>query len=394
MDQLLAGIRVLDFGRYIAAPWCAAMLGDLGADVIRVERREGGEDRWMTPLSDTGAGAMFMQCNRNKRSITLDPQTVEGAAIRDRLVASADVVVANLPDDTLAALGLDYDSLRAIKPDIILANGTAYGSGGPYSDRIGYDGIGQVMSGAIYRSGTPDAPMRAAVPYVDYGTAIALAAGVLAALLHRQQTGEGQKVEGSLLGTALLMSSSLLIEQGVLQNDRVAIGNRAYNAAPSDLYLTRDGRVLVQIVGQAQFKRWCRLIGEEALFTDPRFADDEQRGVNGDILNDRMAAWCNERTNAEVLAALEAVRIPASAMYSPQQALDDEHVRAMRYCTPVDYPGLPRPAPVADTPFRLSRTPATIRERPPLIGEHTADVLQSLGYDAATIEALRERRAI
>lgn len=394
MNQVLAGVRVLDFGRYIAAPWCAAMLGDLGAEVIRVERREGGEDRWMTPLSDTGAGAMFMQCNRNKLSLTLDTQTPAGAEVRDRLVASADVVIANLPDDTLKALGIDYDSLRAIRPDIIFANGTAYGSGGPYSERIGYDGIGQVMSGAIYRSGTPEAPMRAAVPYVDYGTAIALAAGTLAAILHRDRTGQGQKVEGSLLGTALLMSSSLLIEQGVLQNDRIAIGNRAYNAAPSDLYATRDGRVLVQIVGQAQFKRWCRVVGDEALFTDPRFANDELRGENGDVLNDRMAEWCLQRTNADVIEALDRQRIPVSAMYSPQQALDDPHVQTMGYCKPIDYPGLPNPAPTVELPFRLSATPGTIRTRPPLIGEHSDRVLATLGYDAAAIAALQDARVI
>lgn len=394
VNGILSSLRVLDFGRYIAAPWCAAILGDLGAEVIRVERREGGEDRWVTPLSATGDGAMFLQCNRNKLSMSLDPQTPEGAEIKNKLVATADIVIVNLPEATLKALGLDYATLKAIKPDIIVTIGTAYGNGGPYSERLGYDGIGQVMSGAIYRSGTPEAPMRAAVPYVDYGTALSLAVGTLAAIIHRNNTGTGQKVEGALLATALMMSNAMLMEQAVIKPDRIAIGNRGYAGAPSDLFRTKDGWVLVQIVGQAQFKRWCRIIGEEHLFSDPRFANDDLRGASGDILNDRMAEWCLERTKAEVLETLDKERIPASAMYSPQEALDDPHVQAMGYYQAIDYPGLPRPAPIMETPFRLSETPGTIRTRPPKIGEHTDQILMGLGYDQVRIDALREKQVI
>jgi crotonobetainyl-CoA:carnitine CoA-transferase CaiB-like acyl-CoA transferase len=390
MNQVLSGVRVLDFGRFISAPWCAALLGDLGAEVIRIERREGGEDRWVMPLGASGEGAMFLQCNRNKLSMTLDPQTPAGTEIKRKLVATADVVIVNLPEQTLKALGLDYETLKSIKPDIILTNGTAYGLGGPYSERVGYDGIGQVMSGAIYRSGTPDAPMRAAVPYVDFGTALSLAVGTLAALLNREKTGLGQRVDGALLATALMMSNAMLMEQALIRPDRIAIGNQGYAAAPSDLYRLKDGWLLVQIVGQPQFKRWCRMIGQEDWFTDPRFANDDLRGTNRAVLNDRMAAWCAERTNSEALALLEKARIPASPLYSPQEALDDPHVRAMGYYKYVDYPGLPAAAPIMETPFRMSATPGTIRKRAPLIGEHTDQILKGLGYDESSIAALRE----
>src|SRR5882757_3698835 len=144
MASLLSGIRVLDFGRFIAAPWCSAILGDMGADVIRVEKREGGEDRWVQPVSAGGEGATFLQCNRNKRSVTLDSTTEGGATITRQLVATADVVVANMPDRAMRANGLDYASLKAIKPNIILASATAFGNGGPYSDKVGLDGTGQV----------------------------------------------------------------------------------------------------------------------------------------------------------------------------------------------------------------------------------------------------------
>jgi crotonobetainyl-CoA:carnitine CoA-transferase CaiB-like acyl-CoA transferase len=395
MEQALAGLKVIDFGRYIAAPWCAAILADLGAEVIRVERLEGGEDRWVTPLSETGDGAMFLQCNRNKYSMTLNPQSPEGTEVKRRLVAEADVVIVNLPEAALKSLGLDYETLRAIKPDLIFVLGTAYGSGGPYSERLGYDGIGQVMSGAIYRSGTTEQPMRCAVPYADYGTAMCLATGTLAALYHRKNTGEGQKVEGGLLSTALMMSNAMVMEQAVLKPNRPPIGNRGYAGAPSDLYRAVDGWVLVQIVGQAQFKRWCRMIDEDHWLSDPLYADDNLRGLNNAALNDRMAEWCKDKTKAEIVDALDQVRIPASSMYTPQEVLEDDHIRQMEYYHEVaDYPGLPNPAPLMESPFRLSKTPPTIRFRPPTIGEHTNMILERIGYTAPEIAELREKQVV
>lgn len=394
MEQALSGVKVLDFGRYIAAPWCAAIMADLGAEVIRVERPEGGEDRWVTPLGESGEGAMFLQCNRNKRAMTLNPASPEGAEIKRRLVEQADVVIVNLPEPALVALGLDYETLRAIRPDLIFVLGTAYGTGGPYSERLGYDGIGQVMSGAMYRSGFAGQPMRCAVPYADYGTAMSLVAGTLAALYHRERTGEGQKVEGALLATALMMSNAIVMEQAVIKPDREAIGNRGYAGAPSDLYRTKDGWLLVQIVGQSQYKRWCRIMGDESLLSDPRFADDALRGINNAPLNDRMQAWCETRTNAEIIAVLDEARIPACGMYTLDDVLDDEHIRAMGYYHYEDYPGLPRPAPLMETPFRLSRTPATIRTRPPTLGEHTNSILQNLGYSQNHIQNLKNKNII
>src|SRR6187551_1016320 len=197
MVGVLDGVRVLDYGRFIAAPWCSAILADMGADVLRVEKREGGEDRWVQAVTDGGEGGTFLQCNRNKRSLTLDSTTAEGAEITRRLVARADIVVANMPAAGMRASGLDYDTLRAVKPDIILASATAYGEGGPYSDQIGFDGTGQVMSGATWRQGLPSQPIRTVVPYADFGTAMTLSIGVMMALYHRQNTGEGQHVEAA-----------------------------------------------------------------------------------------------------------------------------------------------------------------------------------------------------
>lgn len=394
MPDPLRGIRVLDFGRFIAGPFCAALLADLGADVIRVEKVRGGEDRFLVPVTEAGDGAFYLQVNRGKRGMTLNPRAPEGRHVLRRLVATADVVVANLPDAALKTLGLDYDALTAVRPDVILTSVSAFGAGGPSSHRPGFDGIGQAMSGVMYLSGRPGEPTKAYCPYVDFTTALAAAVGTLAALLARRDTGRGQHVRGSLLASALTIANGALLEQAVLRPDRVATGNRSQTQAPSDAFRTRDGWVLVQCIGQPLFRRWTELVGEPHWLDDPRFADDRSRGDHGAAVSERMAAWCGERTTAEALAALDAARIPAGPVLSPQQVLDDAHVRAIGFLRPVAAPGSEAETPVAETPFSLSAAPAGIRGRAPALGEHTDAILAELGYPSPAVAALRERDVI
>ncbi len=394
MAGVLEGIRVLDFGRYIAGPYCATLLADFGADVIRIEKREGSEDRFVTPVGDDGAGALFLQVNRNKKSVTLDPMRPEGQEVLRRLVATADVVVANLPAQTLQAMKLDYASLCEIKPDIILTTANAFGDTGPWADRVGFDGVGQVMSGAAYMTGRGDPPYRAMVNYVDFGTALHCAFGTLAALMERQKSGKGQIVQGALLATALSFTNATLIEQAVISADRIPTGNLGQTTAPSDIYRAKDGWLLCQVTGQPLFDRWAKLMGEESWLSDPRFSDDLKRGENGAVVSERMSRWCAERTTQDAVDALARAKIPAAPVLSPQQALDHPHVRAGGFLQDIDYPGLPRPAPVSRAALRLSRTPATIHSRPPLLGEHTDMVLGELGFDSATISALREKGVV
>ena len=394
LDGVLTGTRVLDFGRYIAGPYCAALLADLGADVIRIERRGGGEDRWVAPVAPDGVGALYLVMNRNKRAMTLDPACPEGREIVRKLVATADVVVANLPPEVLRSLALDLESLRRVKPDIILTTVTAFGAGGPWSHKHGFDGIGQVMSGAAYMTGTLEQPYRAAVAWVDCGTASLAAFGTLAALMARGKTGRGQKVEGALLRTAVAFNNPTLVEQQVAQPNRVATVNRGQTSAPSDLYRTRDGWILTAAIGEPMFARWAALMGERHWLGDPRFKDDLARGDNGEAISKRMAEWTATRTTAEALAGLEGTKIPAAPLYSPQQALEDAHIRTAKLLEDTDYPGLARKAPLAPTPVDLSETPGRFRHRAPTIGEHTAEILAELGYDRAAIEGLESRGVV
>jgi crotonobetainyl-CoA:carnitine CoA-transferase CaiB-like acyl-CoA transferase len=394
LSGVLAGTRVLDFGRYIAGPYCAALLADLGADVIRIERIGGGEDRWVAPVGPDGVGAMFLVMNRNKRAMTLDPASPDGRAIVRKLVATADVVVANLPPEVLRSLSLDLDSLRQIKPDIILTTVTAFGAGGPWSHKHGFDGIGQVMAGGAYLTGTPEQPMRASVAWVDFGTASVSAFGTLAALMARQKTGRGQKVEAALLRTAVAFNNPTLVEQQIVQPNRIATLNRGQTSAPSDLFRTKDGWIIAYAIGGPMFARWAKLMGEDHWLTDPRFKDDLARGDNGEIISKRMSEWSAERTTEQALSELEKAKVPAGPLYTPQQALEDAHIRAAGLLADSDYPGLQRPVPLAPTPVDLSETPGRFRHRAPILGEHTEAILKELGYGDADIKDFRARGVI
>ncbi len=392
MSLPLEGIRVVDFGRYIAGPYCGALLGDFGAEVIRVEKRDGREDRTLVSLGDTPEGlpregAMFLQMNRNKRSLTLDPASPRGREVVRRLIAQSDVVIANLPGQTLKALGLDYEAVSAVNPRAILAVVSTFGLDGPYADRVGFDGIAQAMTGVAYLSGTAEQPVRSAAPWVDFGTASLLALGVMAALRARDTTGRGQLVEGALLRTAATYFSTMLIEESVRKLDRKPTLNRGQTAAPSDILRTKDGWIVVAVNGDPLFRRVAKLVGAPEWLEDPRMASDKARGDHGEIVSAKLQEWCAMRTSAEAVAAFEQARVPAGPVYTPREALDDPHMRDSDIFTTVDYPGL-GPAPIAATPVKLHGTPGEIRRPPPVIGAHNNEVLSELGYSDAEIQSL------
>jgi crotonobetainyl-CoA:carnitine CoA-transferase CaiB-like acyl-CoA transferase len=390
----IAGIRVIDFGRFIAGPYCGMLLADMGADVIRIDRRGGSEDRYTGPVTDQGEGGAYLSLNRNKRNLTLDTSKSQAREIIHRLIRSADVVLANLPITILQKMGLDYGSVRAIKPDIILARMSTFGPDGPYADRLGFDTIAQAMSGAMSLTGFPGAPIRSTVAFEDYGTALHTAFGIMVALYHRARTGQGQIVDGSLLATGVTFMQALLAERSVTGIVREPRGNAAFFTAPADTYRTKDGWIIIQVIGADMFARWARLVGRGDLIDDPRFASDLDRAGNREILANAMNQWLANKTNADALAALQQARVPAGPVLDLGEVLDDPQVQARELLQYVEYPGAPKPVPLANTAVRLSATPGTIRHRAPTLGEHTDDVLRELGYSPEEIQTLRAAQVV
>ena len=394
MSGILEGVKVLDFGRYIAGPFCGALLADYGAEVIRIERVSGSEDRYVTPVTKDGQGAMFLQLNRNKMGLTLNPTKDKGREIVRRLVESSDIIIANLPEQTLKSMGLDYDDLKLINPGIILTSNTAFGTTGPYAERVGFDGVAQAMSGAMDMTGQPDQPTKAYAPYVDFCSASLAAFGTLLAYLEKQKTGRGQRVQTSLLQTALTTTNSLLIEQEILNVNRVASMNRAQTSGPSDTFKTKDGWILVQTVGGPLFERWVNLMGEDDWLTDERFKDDLSRGENGELISARMSDWCAERTSQEAIQALESSRIPVGEVLKAKETLNEEHILKKGSFIKMKYPTMDKEYSVVGPAIELSENPGQIKTRSPELGEHNIEILSGLGYTQEDIEQFKIDRII
>lgn len=365
------------------------LLADFGAEVIRIERREGGEDRYIAPITEQGEGPMFIGLNRNKKSVTLDPARPESREIKRRLIGSADVVVANLPINVLRKLEIDYDSLAAIKPDIILTQISAFGAEGPYANRVGFDPVAQAMSGAMGLTGFPGAPIRSVVPFEDFGTALHAAFGTMVALYERQKTGRGQIVDASMLATGVTFMQALLAERHVIGVERRQQGNTAFHVAPSDTYQTKDGWIIIHVIGNPMFERWAKLVGRADLIDDPRCADDISRANNHQLITEAMNAWSSQRATDEAMRELDEARVPCGKVYDLDEVFDDPQVKARRLINFAEYPGSARPVPTPNTPVRLSETPGEVRSRAPMLGEHTDEVLRELGFDTSQIAEFR-----
>ena len=387
MQSILKGVRILDFGRYIAGPYCGSLLAELGAEVVRIERVQGGDDRYLMPATQHGEGAQYLQCNRGKRCLALEMTSPKGREVVRRLVAGADIVIANFSPGAQKHFGLDYETLSAIKNDIIVVSATAYGSEGALTERIGFDGVGQAVSGAIWLTGVPGQPYRSATAFVDFGTALSCAYGTLAALMQKAQTGRGAHVEASLVGTSMMITTQILIEQATGMNKRVPQGNRSPIAGPSDIFAASDGWFIMQVIGNGMFERWTTLVGRQDLAKDPRYASDILRGRNGEELSAIMADWAKTRTRQECMDRLVAANIGCGPVLSPAEVIDGELGLVDTFMDTVPFPGS-RGIPIARSPVKISSEHIADLARPPLLGEHSKEVLIEFGFQNEEIASL------
>ncbi|CAB3763699.1 CoA-transferase [Burkholderia sp. MSh2] len=403
----LSHIRVLDLTRVLAGPWCAQTLADFGADVIKVERPGAGDDtrHWGPPYlqdadgADTAEAAYYLAANRNKRSVTIDIATPEGQRIVRELAAQSDVVLENYKVGQLKKYGLDYPSLRAVKPDLVYCSVTGFGQTGPYAHRAGYDfivqGIGGFMSITGERDGEPGGgPQKAGVAIADLSTGLYSTIAVLAALAHRDRTGEGQYIDMALLDVQVALLANMNTNFLASGKPPVRWGNAHPNIVPYQTFQTRDGWIIVAVGNDGQFRKFVEAGGRPGLADDERFATNPSRVRHRDTLVPILAEMVRVRDKADWIDALEAAGVPCGPINDLDEVFDNEQVIARGMQVSLPHP-CGADAKLVRNPIRMSATPPDARTAPPLLGAHTDDVLRDmLGYDDAKIAALRAKQAI
>jgi len=399
----LTGLRVLDLSRVLAGPWSTQILGDLGAEVIKIEQPGQGDDtrRWGPPFLEDGSGdsAYYLCANRNKRSIAIDIAKPEGAALVRKIAATADIVVENFRVGGLAKYDLDYPSLKDIKPDLIYCSITGFGQTGPYKDRGGYDFLVQGMSGLMSVTGRPDGvtgggPMKVGVPISDLSTGLYATISILAALHHRDLTGEGQEIDVALLDTqvSLLANQASNYLNGGMVPRRLA--NEHPNTVPYQDFACADGNILVALGNDRQFRAFCDLIGRPDLPDDPRFRDNAGRSPNRAALQAELGPAIAKWRSAELIAAMEAAKLPGGKVNEIPEILADPQI-AHRGLIQDMVRSDGTSVKVLGFPAKLSATPAAYRTAPPRSGENTGAVLRDLlQLDDAAIDALAAAGAI
>ena len=404
MTEALAGIRVLDLSRILAGPTCTQLLGDLGADVVKIERPHAGDDtrKWGPPYvqgpdGPTAESAYYLCANRNKRSVAIDIASGEGQALVRRLLAHCDILVENFKVGDLTRYGLGWEQLREEFPRLIYCSITGFGQTGPYAPRAGYDYLAQGLGGIMSITGEPDGlPMKVGVGIADIMCGMYATVAILAALRHRDATGEGQQIDAALLDTQI----AWLVNEGTnyLLSGRVPrrLGTEHPNIVPYKTFESADGYVILAVGNDSQFQRWCSFAGAPELATDPRFATNSLRVRHRTELYTLMPDVMRRKTTAEWVDGLADLGVPCGAVNSLDQVFADPQVeaRGMR----LDMPHASAAAgsvPLIANPLKMSATPPSYRHSPPTLGQHTDEVLHELlGLDPAERARLRDAGTI
>jgi len=392
----LQGVRVLDLTRALAGPFCGTLLGDLGADVVKIETSAVGERSRKLEPSTSGQSLYALAVNRNKRGLVLDLRSEEGKAVLRDLIATSDVLVENFRPGVMERMGFGWDDVHAINERSIMARISGFGSDGPYASRPGLDMIGQAMSGIMHLTGDPNGPPTMAGVYMcDYTTGIYATLGIVSALYARQATGRGQVVEASLIDTALPMLHGTIAD--LLINGRSAerMGNRDRHTSPANTFRTSDGHWIMLLAGNQQmWERLARLIGKPELIDDPRYLTSPLRNEHVEDVESFAAEWIGAHPVEEVIEAMAKAAIPCAKCATVDDVVTDPNLLARGRIVYVDQPS-GASVPVANTAVTLSDTPTSIRRGLPNPGQHSAEVLTEwLGYEADKIGALAQKNIV
>jgi len=403
----LSHIRVLDLSRVLAGPWCSQNLADLGAEVIKVERPGIGDDtrHWGPPFvkdaqgQDTAESTYFVCINRNKRSITVNLSKPEGQEIIRQLVLESDVLIENYKVGDLAKYGLDYASLRQIKPNLIYCSITGFGQTGPYAHRPGYDYIVQGMGGFMSVTGEADgfpggSPQKAGVAIADLFTGMYASSAILAAVIHRDRTGEGQMIDIALLDTQVAMMAN--VASAYLSTDEVPRrwGNTSPIVVPYQTFPTSDGWMIVAVGNDSQFRHFVKVGGEEHLADNPRFSENPLRVQHRAELVPLLEAMTRKKTKAQWISLLDEIGVPCGPINNMKEVFANEQVQARKLAisVPHDTAGTMK---LVASPIRMSATPTEIRMAPPTLGQHTNEILREyLKLDSSAIEALHKQGVV
>ena len=396
-DPLLDGVRVLDLTRILAGPYCTMLLGDLGADIIKVEVPGRGDDtrQWGPPFTTGGESAYFLAANRNKRSLTLNLKSERGRSILGELIQQADILIENFRVGTLEKWDLSYEQLKNLRPDLIYCTITGYGYTGPYRDRPGYDFIIQAMGGFMSVTGPEDGePFRAGIAVADLSSGIYACNAVLAALYARERTGKGQRIDISLLDCQVAMMSYVASNFLVSGEPPQRFGNAHPNLVPYQVFEAQDGYFAFAAGNDLQWANFCRAVGREAWGTDPLFATNPARLTNRTKLVGLLNELFSTRSVADWIELCEGAGLPVGPINTMEAALSDPQVLARGMVMEVPHP-TEGSVPLLRSPLNIPTAPSEVRYPPPTLGQHTDEILSELlNYDSEDIQALRESEVV